>query len=49
MNLIMALLAFALSTNKPIKESLILANKVAGLSTTKLGAGVSMPFLKDLI
>ena len=41
-------LAFALSKNKPIKESLILANKVAGLSTTKLGAGISMPFSEDL-
>ena len=41
-------LAFALSKNKSIKESLILANKVAGLSTTKLGAGVSMPFFENL-
>ena len=41
-------LAFALSKNKPIKESLKLANQVAGLSTTKLGAGNSMPFFNDL-
>ena len=34
--------------NNDIKECLELANKVAGLSTTKLGAGDSMPFLKDL-
>ena len=40
--------AYALSKNKSIKESLNLANKVAGLSTTKLGAGVSMPLLSDL-
>ncbi len=41
-------LAFGLSKEKPIKECLELANKVAGLSTTKLGAGESMPFLKDI-
>ena len=41
-------LAFALSKNRPIKECLEFANKVAGLSTTKLGAGNSMPFLKDI-
>ena len=41
-------LAFALSQNKPIEEALNLANKVAGLSTTKFGAGKSMPLLKDL-
>ena len=41
-------LAFGLSKNKPIKECLELANKVAGLSTTKLGAGDAMPFKKDL-
>ena len=41
-------LAFGLSKNKPIKECLELANKVAGLSTTKLGAGDSMPFLKEV-
>ena len=33
---------------KPINECLELANKVAGISTTKLGAGDAMPFIKDL-
>jgi sugar/nucleoside kinase (ribokinase family) len=37
-----------LSENRSIKECLELANKVAGLSTTKLGAGNSMPTKKDL-
>ena len=41
-------LAFGLFKEKPIKECLELANKVAGLSTTKLGAGDAMPFLKDI-
>ena len=41
-------LAFGLFKEKPIKECLEFANKVAGLSTTKLGAGDSMPFLKDI-
>ena len=41
-------LAFGLSKEKPIKECLELANKVAGISTTKLGAGNAMPFLKDI-
>ena len=41
-------LAFGLSKEKPIKECLDLANKVAGISTTKLGAGDAMPFLKDI-
>ena len=40
--------AFSLSQNKPIKECLEFANKVAGASTTKQGAGNAMPFLKDL-
>tara|TARA_Y100001970_G_scaffold238197_1_gene299257 strand:- start:1226 stop:2122 length:897 start_codon:yes stop_codon:yes gene_type:complete len=40
--------SFALLKGKKIKESLEIANKVAGISTTKLGAGDSMPFLKDL-
>ena len=40
--------SFALLNGKKIKESLEIANKVAGISTTKLGAGDSMPFLKDL-
>jgi len=41
-------LAFGLLKEKPIKECLELANKVAGISTTKLGAGDAMPFIKDL-
>ena len=41
-------LAFGLSKEKPIKECLEFANKVAGFSTTKLGAGDAMPFLKDI-
>ena len=41
-------LAFGLSKDKPIRECLELANKVAGISTTKLGAGDAMPFLKDI-
>jgi ribokinase len=41
-------LAFGLSKDKPINECLDLANKVAGISTTKLGAGDAMPFLKDI-
>ena len=41
-------LAYALSQNKSIKDALNLANQVAGLSTLKLGAGNSMPNIKDL-
>ena len=41
-------LAFALSQNKSIKDSLNLANQVAGLSTLKLGACNAMRTLKDL-
>ena len=41
-------MAFGLSKEKSIKECLELANKVAGISTTKLGAGDAMPFKKDL-
>ena len=41
-------LAFGLSIKKPIKECLEFANKVAGISTTKLGAGDAMPFIKDI-
>ena len=40
--------SFALLKGKKIKECLEIANKVAGLSTTKLGAGDSMPSLKDI-
>ena len=38
----------ALLKGKKIKECLEFANKVAGLSTTKLGAGDSMPTLNEL-
>ena len=41
-------LAFSLSEKKTIKECLKFANKAAGNSTTKLGAGNSMPYLQDL-
>ena len=41
-------LAYGLSKEKPIKECLKLANKVAGISTTKLGAGNAMPFSSDI-
>ena len=41
-------LAYALSQNKSIEKALSLANQVAGLSTTKLGAGNSMPTLSNL-
>ena len=41
-------LAFGLSKDKPINECLKLANKVAGISTTKLGAGDAMPFISDI-
>ena len=41
-------LAFGLSKQKPIKECLELANKVAGISTTKLGAGDAMPFIQNI-
>jgi ribokinase len=41
-------LAFSLSKEKPIKMCLELANKVAGISTTKLGAGDAMPFFEDI-
>ena len=41
-------LAFGISNGKSIKECLALANKVAGISTTKLGAGNAMPFKKDI-
>ena len=40
--------SFALLKGKKIKDCLKLANKIAGLSTTKLGAGDSMPTLKEL-
>ena len=42
-------LAFSLFNQKPIRECLEFANKIAGISTTKLGAAASMPFTKDLV
>jgi ribokinase len=41
--------SFALLKGKKIKDCLEMANKVAGISTKKLGAGDSMPFLNDVI
>ncbi|MDA9684640.1 ribokinase [Candidatus Pelagibacter bacterium] len=41
-------LAFSLLKVKTIKECLEFANKVAGISTTKLGAGDAMPFIQDI-
>ena len=41
--------AFSLFQEKKINECLEIANKVAGLSTTKLGAGDGMPYLKDIV
>ncbi len=40
--------SFALLKGKKIRECLEIANKVAGYSTTKLGAGDSMPTLTDI-
>ncbi len=40
--------SYALLKGKKIKECLEIANKVAGLSTTMLGAGDSMPYKKNL-
>ena len=40
--------AYALLQKKPIKDALIFANKVAGLSTTKQGAGNAMPSLEEV-
>jgi len=40
--------SFALLKGKKINECLEIANKVAGFSTTKLGAGDSMPTQKDI-
>ena len=41
-------LAFSLFKERPIRECLELANKVAGISTTKLGAGDAMPYISDI-
>ena len=40
--------SIVLLKGKKIKECLEIANKVAGFSTTRLGAGDSMPTLKDI-
>jgi len=40
--------SLGLSKGKSIRECLELANRVAGLSTTRLGAGDSMPTLSEL-
>ena len=40
--------SLALLKGHKIKDCLELANTVAGLSTTKFGAGDSMPTLKDI-
>ncbi len=42
-------LTVSLASNLDVKEALIFANKIAGISTTKLGAAASMPFTKDLV
>ena len=41
-------LAYALSKNQDNREAIIFANKVAGISTTRLGAASSMPTLKEV-
>ncbi len=41
-------LAYGISKKKPIIECLELANKVAGFSTTRLGAGDSMPLISEI-
>jgi ribokinase len=40
--------AVALANKLKIKDALIFANKVAGISTTRLGAASSMPFLTEV-
>jgi len=41
-------LAIALSNNKSVKEAIIFANKVAAISTTKLGAANSIPTIDQI-
>ncbi len=41
--------AVGLANDLDIKEALSFANKVAGISTTRLGAASSMPFAKEVI
>ena len=40
--------AYALANGYKNKEALIFANKVAGISTTKLGAANSMPTIEEV-
>lgn len=40
--------AVALANELKYKDALIFANKVAGISTTRLGAASSMPFLTEV-
>ena len=40
--------AYALSKNQDNREAIAFANKVAGISTTRLGAASSMPTLKEV-
>ena len=40
--------AFALANEYKYKDALIFANKVAGISTTKLGAAKSMPTIEEV-
>ena len=40
--------AVGLANDLDVKDALIFANKVAGISTTRLGAAASMPFAKEL-
>jgi ribokinase len=40
--------AFALANDFKYKDALTFANKVAGISTTKLGAANSMPTIKEV-
>ena len=39
---------FGLANDLDIKEALSFANKVAGISTTRLGAAASMPYAEEL-
>jgi ribokinase len=41
-------LAFAIANDKLIKEAIIFANKVAAISTTKLGAANSIPTIDQI-
>ena len=41
-------LAVALAKDSNYKDAIIFANKVGGISTTRLGAASSMPLLKEV-